>query len=158
MVHSIPPALSGLHPPPTLPLPMEGSEEKRGASGDSFAKDPYAVSKQHGKRSPYAAQSSGPPSTPSSPRLLMKQSTSEYLICGYLFACLPACVRAKSLQSCLTLCDPMDCSPPGSSAHGILQARMEQGALAPSLCRQLPSSSGTHPAAVLGQSFLPSLH
>ena len=27
-------------------------------------------------------------------------------------------------QSCLTLCDPMDCSPPGSSAHGILQARI----------------------------------
>ena len=25
---------------------------------------------------------------------------------------------AKSLQSCLTLCDPVDCSPPGSSAHG----------------------------------------
>ena len=27
-------------------------------------------------------------------------------------------------QSCLTLCDPMDCSPPGSSIHGILQARV----------------------------------
>ena len=26
-------------------------------------------------------------------------------------------------QSCLTLCDPMDCSPPGSSVHGILQVR-----------------------------------
>ena len=25
-------------------------------------------------------------------------------------------------KSCLTLCDPMDCSPPGSSVHGILQA------------------------------------
>ena len=25
-------------------------------------------------------------------------------------------------QSCLTLCDPVDCSPPGSSVHGILQA------------------------------------
>ena len=34
------------------------------------------------------------------------------------------CVRAKSLQSCQTLCDPMDCSPPGSSVHGILQARI----------------------------------
>ena len=31
---------------------------------------------------------------------------------------------AKLLQSCLTLCDPMDGSPPGSSALGILQARM----------------------------------
>ena len=27
-------------------------------------------------------------------------------------------------QSCLTLCHPMDCSPPGSSAHGIFQARI----------------------------------
>ena len=34
------------------------------------------------------------------------------------------CVHAKSLQSCPTLCDPMDCSPPGSSVHGILQARI----------------------------------
>ena len=33
-------------------------------------------------------------------------------------------------QSCLTLCDPMDCSPPGSSIHGILQARrLEWGAI-----------------------------
>ena len=30
----------------------------------------------------------------------------------------------KSLQSCLTLCDSMDCSLPGSSVHGILQARI----------------------------------
>ena len=30
---------------------------------------------------------------------------------------------AKLLQSCLTLFDPMDCSPPGSSVHGILQVR-----------------------------------
>ena len=29
----------------------------------------------------------------------------------------------KSLQSCLTLCNPMDCSPPGFSIYGILQAR-----------------------------------
>ena len=29
------------------------------------------------------------------------------------------CVRAKSLQSCSTLCNPMDCSPPGSSVHGF---------------------------------------
>ena len=33
------------------------------------------------------------------------------------------CVRAKLLQSCLTLCDSMNYSPPGSSVHGILQAR-----------------------------------
>ena len=33
------------------------------------------------------------------------------------------CVCAKSLQSCPTLCDPMDCSLPGSSVHKIFQAR-----------------------------------
>ena len=34
------------------------------------------------------------------------------------------CMHTKSLQSCLTLCDPVDCSPPGSSVHVILQARI----------------------------------
>ena len=33
-------------------------------------------------------------------------------------------VHAKSLQLCPALCDLMDCSPPDSSAHGILQARI----------------------------------
>ena len=33
--------------------------------------------------------------------------------------CAAACVHAKSLQSSPTLCYPMDCSPPGSSVHGI---------------------------------------
>ena len=28
-----------------------------------------------------------------------------------------ACMHAKSLQSCMTLCDPMDCSPPGFFVH-----------------------------------------
>ena len=31
--------------------------------------------------------------------------------------------QAKSLQQCPTLCNPMECSPPGCSVHGILQAR-----------------------------------
>ena len=34
---------------------------------------------------------------------------------------------AKSLQSCLTLCDPIDGSPPGSALPGILQARTLKG-------------------------------
>ena len=38
------------------------------------------------------------------------------------------CVHAQSLQLCLTPCEPMDCSLPGSSVHGILQARILQGA------------------------------
>ena len=40
-------------------------------------------------------------------------------------------VHAKSFQLCVTLCDAMDCSPPGSSIHGIFQARvLEWGAIA----------------------------
>ena len=43
----------------------------------------------------------------------------------YICVCVVyACVHAKSLQSCLPLWDPMDCSLPGSSVHGILQARI----------------------------------
>ena len=34
------------------------------------------------------------------------------------------CMHARSLQSCLSLCNPADCSPPGSSVHWILQARI----------------------------------
>ena len=38
-----------------------------------------------------------------------------------------AYMHANSLQSCPTLCDPMDSSPPGSSVHRILQARVLVG-------------------------------
>ena len=34
--------------------------------------------------------------------------------------------NAKSIQLCLTCCDSMDCSPPGSFVHGILQARIRE--------------------------------
>ena len=42
-----------------------------------------------------------------------------------------AAAAAKSLQLCPTLCDPIEGSPPGSSVHGILQAKvLEWGAIA----------------------------
>ena len=40
----------------------------------------------------------------------------------YTYICCVLCT--KSLQSCLTLCKPMDCSPPGSSVYVIFQARI----------------------------------
>ena len=44
--------------------------------------------------------------------------------------------ESEAAQSCPTLSDPMDCSPPGSSAHGIFQARvLERGAIAFSTCQ-----------------------
>ena len=51
-----------------------------------------------------------------------------------------AAAAAKLLESCPTLRDPMDCSPPGSSVQGIFQARrvLEWGAIAFSLGSLLP--------------------
>ena len=42
------------------------------------------------------------------------------------------CMCANLLQSCLTLCDPMDCSLPGSSVHGILKAKILEWVAMPS--------------------------
>ena len=42
---------------------------------------------------------------------------TQLLLCG-------SCVCARLLQSCPTLCNPIDSSPPGSSVHGIPQARL----------------------------------
>ena len=54
--------------------------------------------------------------------------------------CVYVCVYAKSLQSCPTLCDPMEYRPPGSSVHGVLQARiLEWAAFASSRGSSLPS-------------------
>ena len=43
-----------------------------------------------------------------------------------------ACLHGKSLQSCLILCDPMVGSLPGSTVHGILQARVVEWVAMPS--------------------------
>ena len=42
---------------------------------------------------------------------------------NFLFCAAAAAAAAKLLQSCPTLCDPIDGSPPGSTVPGILQAR-----------------------------------
>ena len=41
-----------------------------------------------------------------------------------IYVCINMCMRAKSLLSCQTLCNPVDCSLPSSSVHGILQTRI----------------------------------
>ena len=59
---------------------------------------------------------------------------------------LPVCVlHAKSLQLCPTLCNPMDCSPPGSSIHGdSVQARILQWVAMPSSMGSSQSRDQTH--------------
>ena len=51
--------------------------------------------------------------------------------CQFLLQCMKVKSESEVAQSCLTLRNPMDCSPPGSSIHGIFQARvLEWGAIA----------------------------
>ena len=51
--------------------------------------------------------------------------------CHFLLQCIKVRSESEIAQSCLTLSNPMDCSPPGSSVHGIFQARvLEWGAIA----------------------------
>ena len=51
--------------------------------------------------------------------------------CHFLLQCMNVKSESEVTQSCPTLRDPMDCSPPGSSVHGIFQARvLEWGAIA----------------------------
>ena len=51
--------------------------------------------------------------------------------CHFLLQCMKVKSESEVAQSCLTFSDPMDCSLPGSSVHGIFQARvMEWGAIA----------------------------
>ena len=52
-------------------------------------------------------------------------------------------MHAKSLQSCLSLCSPIDCSPPGSSVRGILLARILQWVALPSSRRPSLPRDGT---------------
>ena len=51
--------------------------------------------------------------------------------CHFLLQCMKVKSESEVAQSCPTLSDPMDCSPPGSSIHGIFRARvLEWGAIA----------------------------
>ena len=51
--------------------------------------------------------------------------------CHFLLQCMKVKSESDIARSCLTCSDPMDCSPPGSSVHGIFQARaLEWGAIA----------------------------
>ena len=51
--------------------------------------------------------------------------------CHFLLQCMKVKSESEVTQSCLTLRNPMDCSLPGSSVHGIFQARvLEWGAIA----------------------------
>ena len=85
-------------------------------------------------------------------------STSLY-VCTYIYVLLRkrkkytrTLVETASLvsatQLCLTLCDPMDCSPPGSSVHGILQASILERVAMPSSKRSSRPRDQTHVSCI----------
>ena len=77
---------------------------------------------------------------------LKKKLALHYPCCHKIqMLVLSACMHTKSLQLCSTLCDPMGYSPPDSSVHGILQARILEWIAMP-FFRDLPYS-GIKPAA-----------
>ena len=63
--------------------------------------------------------------------MVYKVSVSKPLETVLAVVCVCVCARAKSLHSCPILCNPTDCSPLGSSVHGILQARLLEWVASP---------------------------
>ena len=63
------------------------------------------------------------------------------------------CVYAKPLQSCPTLCDPVDCSPPGSSVLGIPQARILEWVAIPFFRGPSPPRNQTQVSCIIGRFF-----
>ena len=67
--------------------------------------------------------------------------------CHFLLQCMKVKSQSEVAQSCPTPSNPMDCSPPGSSVHGIFQAKvLEWGAIA--FSNQLPQTYGNIPLMV----------
>ena len=61
---------------------------------------------------------------------ICRYTDRNVFVCPLCLSLIPYMLKSKNesesevVQSCPTLCDPMDCSPPGSSVHGILQVRI----------------------------------
>ena len=63
------------------------------------------------------------------------------------------CMHAKLLQSCLIHCNPMDCSPPGSSVLGISQARLLEWVAMPSSRGSSPPRDRSQVSCIAGRFF-----
>ena len=67
------------------------------------------------------------------------------------------CVSARSLQSCFTLCDPIDCSLPSSSVHKTLQVRILEWVAMPSSRGSSLPRDRTHVTGIDGCLLYPAL-
>ena len=105
--------------PSTSPFRFPRQPPTPGDPSEGTADNTELCSRQiHGARVPTTwKRLSWPPGSMKSLALLIQPELPEILLLHLVLGDVCA-------QSCLTLCDPMDCSPPGSSVHGILQARI----------------------------------
>ena len=77
--------------------------------------------------------------------------------CHFLLHCMKVKSESEVTQSCSTLCDPMGCSPPGSSIYGIFQARVPEWvaiafSMIQSSCCKKKKNNGGLPKVVVGGS------
>ena len=71
-------------------------------------------------------------------------------VCACVYACMLMCMLN---QSCSTLCDPVDCSPPGSSVHGVFQARMLEWVVISSSRGSSPPMNQNHISCMVDRFF-----
>ena len=81
------------------------------------------------------------------------ENLEHVCVCVCVCVCTHACMYVLVAQSCPTLCDPMNCSLPGSSVHGIFQARILEWAAIPSLQGIFPTQ-GSNPGLPHGRQIL----
>ena len=73
--------------------------------------------------------------------------------CIFLMGLFQGCAVCLATQSCLTLCDPMNCSPPGSSVHEILQARILEWVVMPASRGSSQPRDQTQASPIAGRFF-----
>ena len=89
------------------------------------------------------------------PRPWDSPGTNNGVGCHFLLQCMKLKSESEVAQLCPTVIDPMDCSPPGSSIHGIFQARvLEWGAIAFSNSFSRPAITKYHKLGGLKQQKL----
>ena len=120
---------SGPQPPP--PPPARGRSFTSGARSSARSQGG-----RHGARwarpsaSPHQASWGGPPGQAGPGDARRGKNTG--VGCHFLLQCMKVKSESERAQSYLTLCDPMVCSLPGSSVHGIFQARVLEWVAMPS--------------------------
>ena len=74
-------------------------------------------------------------------------------VCVCIYVCVYMKVKLLVAQSCPTLCNPLDCSPPSSSVHGILQARILEWVAIPFSRGSSWPRNGTQVSHIAGRFF-----